>query len=346
MTGERSLHPDKGKVVAKPKRKRQPKYILRIPTFVARTTLDVGPSHAPDRHVLSTPRPPIHHSAKPVILSTSDPVVQPTQDPTSLPPPTCLGTPIDSSSIPSSSSMPPSDDRPPPSADHDSVGDDGDDPAPTDRPMIEPYGKGFVPSRVASQAITRHPIGSFEMFRDARIGGERPYWVGEQIWTSLLSHWNSPQYRTKCAIAQKNRASKKGGVLHTGGSITVHEHAIRMAVELGRVVHVHEVFHQTHLRKGTNQFVDERSRKTHEEFSIKLSQVRSSHESCPRSTQQPNDDDDLIRSQCWIDVVGGKKKGRIYGVGQLAANYSARRGGLKHQPSTSHHPDETVVVLT
>ncbi|WVZ04357.1 hypothetical protein V8G54_025163 [Vigna mungo] len=35
------------------------------------------------------------------------------------------------------------------------AGDDGDDPAPTDRPILEPYGKGFVPSRVASQAITR-----------------------------------------------------------------------------------------------------------------------------------------------------------------------------------------------
>ncbi|WVZ12651.1 hypothetical protein V8G54_017181 [Vigna mungo] len=99
--------------------------------------------------------------------------------------------------------------------------------------------------------------------------------------------------------------------------------------------------------KGTDQFVDERSRKTHEEFSTKLSRVRSSHSSCPQSTQQLDDDDDLIRSQCWIDVVGGKKKGRIYEAGQLAANYSAGCGGLKHQPSSSsQRPDETVHVLT
>ncbi|WVY95106.1 hypothetical protein V8G54_034194 [Vigna mungo] len=411
MIGERQSNPDKGKVVAKPKRKRTPKYILSIPTFVAPPRSNVGPSHAADRHVhstpshavdrhvlstpsdaadrhvlltpshdtdrhvLSTPHPPINPLPTPVILSTPDPVVQPTQDPTSLPPTAFLGTQIDSSSIPSSSHIPPSDGRPTPSVDHDSAGEDGDDPTPADRPMIEPYEKGFVPSRVASQAITRSIKQQFlkpwptwgailpddrklfwerfkrnfhskashrlsEMFREARIAGERPYWIGEQIWTSLLEHWNSPQYWAKCAIAQKNGSSERGGVLHTGRSITIHEHAIRMAAELGRSVHVDEVFHQTRIRKGTiDQFVDERSQKTHEEFSTKLSRVRSSHSSY--------DDKHLIRSQCWIDVVGGKKKGRIYGVGQLPANYSAGRGGLKHQPSSSsQRPNETVHALT
>ena len=35
------------------------------------------------------------------------------------------------------------------------------------------------------------------------------------------------------------------------------------AQALGRAVHVDEVFAQTHVRKGTNEFFDERSRKTH-----------------------------------------------------------------------------------
>ena len=67
-----------------------------------------------------------------------------------------------------------------------------------------------------------------EMFRDARIAGERPYWMGEIIWNSLLAHWNSIEFRKKSATNQRNRASEKGGALHTGGSIIVHEHAIRM----------------------------------------------------------------------------------------------------------------------
>jgi len=70
------------------------------------------------------------------------------------------------------------------------------------------------------------------MFRDARIVGERPYWIGEHIWNRLLEHWNSPSYRNKCITAQRNRASEKGGTLHRGGSITTHEHALCMVKTL------------------------------------------------------------------------------------------------------------------
>ncbi|KOM57562.1 hypothetical protein LR48_Vigan11g059500 [Vigna angularis] len=111
----------------------------------------------------------------------------------------------------------------------------------------------------------------------------------------------------KCATAQRNKASEKGGTLHTGGLITVHEHVIRMSQELGRVFHFDEVFVQTHVRKGTSQFVDEWSWRTHEEFSTRLSQVRSEHESSPSADNENNDEDDIRRTQCWFDVIGGKK---------------------------------------
>ncbi|XP_052727667.1 uncharacterized protein LOC128194992 [Vigna angularis] len=272
MTRQGTERHDKGKGVARPtKRKRQaPKYVLRVParlpTPAPGSSSSVGPPPTPS-------------------IQTPTPAVDPT---------------------------------PPPH----SSGDAEDlDPPLHDRPWIEPYGKGFIPSRVASQAITRSIKQQFltpwptwgaiphddrkpfwqrfqmkvqwkpehetqihrnfhmkashrlsEMFRDARIAGQRPNWLGEHIWNSLLAHWNTVEFRNKCAKAQRNRASERGGTLHTGGSITIHEHAIRMAQALGRAVHVDEVFAQTHVRKGTNQFVDERSRKTHEDFSTRLSQ--------------------------------------------------------------------------
>ncbi|KOM54663.1 hypothetical protein LR48_Vigan10g055500 [Vigna angularis] len=159
---------------------------------------------------------------------------------------------------------------------------------------------------------------------------------------------NAPEFCNKCATAQRNRASEKGGTLHTGGSITVHEHAIRMAQALGRAIHVDEVFAQTHVRKGTNEFVDERSRKTHEEFSTRLSQVRSEHGSAPTPDNTSNEDDDIRRTQCCVDVIGGKKKGRVYGAGQLATNYTTSKGGtFKHQPSSSTTTvDEAIECLT
>ncbi|XP_047150481.1 BEN domain-containing protein 4-like, partial [Vigna umbellata] len=106
------------------------------------------------------------------------------------------------------------------------------------------------------------------------------------------------EFRNKCAKAQRNRAFKNGGTLHTGWSITIHEHAIRMAQALGRAIYVDEVFAQTHVRKGTNEFVDERSQKTHEEFSMRLSQVRSEHGSVPTPDDASNGEDDIRRTQC------------------------------------------------
>ncbi|XP_052735603.1 uncharacterized protein LOC128197571 [Vigna angularis] len=284
MTGQGSDKPDKGKGVARPKKRQRkaPKYVLRVPTSSSSTPPSAGDAEDVD--------PPFH-----------------------------------------------------------------------DRPWIEPYGKGFIPSRVASQAITRSikqqyltpwptwgaiPIDDrkpfwerfkkkvqwkaehesqihrnfhmkashrlSEMFRDARIAGERPDWMGEIIWNSLLAHWNTVEFRKKSATAQKNRSSERGGALHTGGSITIHEHAIRMAQALGRAVHVDEVFAQTHVRKGTNEFVDERSRKTHEDFSTRLSQVRSEHGSAPT----PDDT-------------------------------TSKGGTLKHQPSSStSSADEAIQRLT
>ncbi|XP_052727599.1 uncharacterized protein LOC128194976 [Vigna angularis] len=121
-----------------------------------------------------------------------------------------------------------------------------------------------------------------------------------------------------------------------------------MAQALGRAVHVDEVFAQTHVRKDTNQFVDERYRKTHEEFSTRLSQVRSEHESAPTPDDASNAEDDIHRTKCWVDIVGGKKKGRVYGAGQLARNYTTLRGGtLKHEPSSSTTTaNEAVIRLT
>jgi len=56
-----------------------------------------------------------------------------------------------------------------------------------------------------------------ETFREARKASQCPYWLGDDVWNNLLTHWNSPTYRNKCVIAQRNQGSEKGGSLHTGG---------------------------------------------------------------------------------------------------------------------------------
>ena len=66
------------------------------------------------------------------------------------------------------------------------------------------------------------------MFKDARQEGKRPEWIDNNVWNSLQEHWNMAVYRSKCDTAKNNRLCEKGGCLHTGGSISVHEHAIRL----------------------------------------------------------------------------------------------------------------------
>ncbi|KAL2348495.1 hypothetical protein Fmac_002495 [Flemingia macrophylla] len=164
-----------------------------------------------------------------------------------------------------------------------------------------------------------------EMFLEARKNGKKPSWMFDRVWNSLLVKWNEPEFRSKSAQAQKNRASEKCGSLHIGGSITIHEHVLRMAQELGRAVHVDEVFHQTHVRKTTGDFVDQRSKKTYEDFQSIYSQARSEAASCGGGSQSSPIDsvqEEIIRKESWFTTTGGKNsKGKVYGVGKVSQGY-------------------------
>ncbi|KOM41217.1 hypothetical protein LR48_Vigan04g141500 [Vigna angularis] len=241
MTRQGSKRPDKGKGVARPKKRQRqaPKYVLRVPVRLPTIAAPVHPSPTPAAHPSTTiaadPLPP------PLVITPTPPLVTVT-----------------------------------PSAHPDSSGDgEGLDPPLHDRPWIELYGKGFIPSRVASQAITRSI---------------------KQQFLSPWPTWGAIPDDDKKPLWERFQAQA-----------------------LGRAVHVDEVFAQTHVRKGTNQFVDERSRKTHEEFSTRLSQVRSKHESAPTPDDGSNAEDDI----------------------------PSRGGTLKHQPSSSTTtPNEVVLRLT
>ncbi|WVZ14908.1 hypothetical protein V8G54_012474 [Vigna mungo] len=342
--------PDKGKTV---KKARKAKYVLGVPSTIpfssASTEPDVGSSRPPPPSTTPTPS-----------IGPTPPTTGPTPSVVGPTPPTVVLTPlvvgltpyIYPSPIPRPSSIPSPDVH---QLSADPV--DLDDFSPHDRTFIESCGKGFLPSIVASQAITR-PWASWGVIPDDdkkqfwERFKEKVQWAAEheaQIQKNFnikASHRLSEMFRDARIAGQhpnwKNKALEKGGVLHTRGSITTHEHAIRVA-ELGRAIHVDEVFTQTHIRKGTGEYVDERSRKTIEDFSTRLTQARPEGGSGPHG--RVDADEEMIRTQCWVDTIGGKKKGRLYEVGQLTSHYSAGRGGIfRHQPSTSTTFDPNNVV--
>ncbi|KAL5138309.1 hypothetical protein HKD37_10G028517 [Glycine soja] len=124
---------------------------------------------------------------------------------------------------------------------------------------------------------------------------------------------------------KKNRASEKGGCMHTVGSISLHDHAIRLSEELGRYVYVDE-----------------------EEFEARLSQARSDAASSVGESQLiPLDptEEQRLRSRCWVADAGPKRKGRLYGIGDLAHSYKCGSGSfMQHtQGSSSCAEDATEI---
>ena len=76
-----------------------------------------------------------------------------------------------------------------------------------------------------------------------------------------------------------------------------------------------------------------------EEFQTRLSQVRFEVSSCANGTQKQSStdptQDENIRTRCWIEIVGGKKKGRLYEAGQLVSKYTGSNESLNQLPSSS-----------
>ena len=55
--------------------------------------------------------------------------------------------------------------------------------------------------------------------KDYAKDGKNPKRCGENTWRQLLVHWDTPDYKEIQDQAKKNRASEKGGVLHTSGRV-------------------------------------------------------------------------------------------------------------------------------
>ncbi|KAG4926591.1 hypothetical protein JHK85_053077 [Glycine max] len=118
--------------------------------------------------------------------------------------------------------------------------------------------------------------------------------------------------------------------------------------ELGRSVYVDEIFQQTHFRKDNGQFVDDRSRKTHEEFEARLSQARSDAASSVGESQlTPLDpaEEQRLRSQSWVVAVGPKHKGRLYGIGDLAHTYKCGNDSfMQHTQGSSSRTEDAAEI--
>ncbi|MED6136443.1 hypothetical protein PIB30_056175 [Stylosanthes scabra] len=123
------------------------------------------------------------------------------------------------------------------------------------------------------------------------------------------------------ASSKANRASSKGGCLHTRGSATIPKTRAKMTRSLDRPATDAEVFRATHMRKRDRSIVEKRADDLLTEFSANLEQA----------TQQAQEEGDESAATVDPDVVWRQTlskpcKNRVYGAGGFFAS-SLRRSG-------------------
>lgn len=84
---------------------------------------------------------------------------------------------------------------------------------------------------VWQRVASRHYSIKIGRLRNNKQG--KPNCVPETVWAKWTAHWDTPEWRAKSETARKNRLSEVGGEgsgpsRHTGGSLSMMEHTLRM----------------------------------------------------------------------------------------------------------------------
>ncbi|XP_075111858.1 uncharacterized protein LOC142181997 [Nicotiana tabacum] len=109
------------------------------------------------------------------------------------------------------------------------------------QPALENQVNANFEKRVQKWIIDSHHV--------ARRGGTKPERICVDIWNQLLKKWNTPEWKKKSEHVKLNKASTKGGALHTRGSISFAAHRLRLEKERRGDVTYAKMFVETHKKK-------------------------------------------------------------------------------------------------
>ncbi|KAI0502377.1 hypothetical protein KFK09_017326 [Dendrobium nobile] len=200
-------------------------------------------------------------------------------------------------------------------------------------------------TRIRSNFERRGATRLRDMFTDIRKFGQRPNWIGEGVWADLSSAWATPEFIKMREQNKQNRASDCGGLgssLHTGGSVPHTEHRRRLKEHLGREPTPLELHTRTHQHQADQQWVDEKSKKAHDDFLRARESRQSTGEGSSSGSAHTSE------YQTWSEVVGGRQRGRVYGMGsQTFAIEGSSYTSVFHDPSGAEESvSERVAALT
>ncbi|KAK2397228.1 hypothetical protein QL285_058826 [Trifolium repens] len=160
-----------------------------------------------------------------------------------------------------------------------------------------------------------------DIFTKLRKKNKKPEWMNEEGWKYLTDRWEEDEFKTRSERNKINRASSKGGALHTTGRKAHHDIALDMNAMLGRPVHPDELFVATHKKKN-GEWVDRRSEKTHNDYQVRMTQATQTNDGATSVTQEV---DGPERIEIWKDVSGDAHHIRVENQKIEAARAEAAR---------------------
>ncbi|PWA76120.1 hypothetical protein CTI12_AA238230 [Artemisia annua] len=152
-----------------------------------------------------------------------------------------------------------------------------------------------------------------------------PSWIDQAHWENMIDRiWNKPGWQKKSNVARQNRLTEVDGEVskHTAGSITVFQHMYKMEKQKKRPVTLLEGYHHCHTStnvssEASESGMDEASGgRTREYITASSKKVADAIEAAmlekhgPYTSDHPPDDFDL-----WEEATGGRKKGKLVGLG-------------------------------
>ncbi|XP_072066563.1 uncharacterized protein [Arachis hypogaea] len=154
------------------------------------------------------------------------------------------------------------------------------------------------------------------MLHAIRKKGARPYWIPPEVLGELMRRWNTDAYRQLQVRNTATRKSTRGTSLHTAGGTTFPEARLRLNHSLGRQSRMDEFFEHTHTRKeDRTQWVDEHSQKTKDIFQECMFQAEQERQAAIEAGVI--DPPPVSEKSIWIETLGGKRRGRVYGMGEV-----------------------------
>ncbi|KAL0426876.1 UNVERIFIED_CONTAM: hypothetical protein Slati_2862400 [Sesamum latifolium] len=157
-----------------------------------------------------------------------------------------------------------------------------------------------------------------KIFSEAREAGTQPNWLGDGIWHELQAYWNSDEFKVKSTKNKANRVANPAAAssVYRGGSSSVGMHKRKLEAQFDRPPNRMEVFADCYKKKADGTWSGKRSEEVVKTYQ-KLLEERVSQ---PAPGEAGSSDTGAIvqEDQLWFEAVGGKKRGRVFGMGSDA----------------------------